>query len=166
MRAWRNRQTRAFKGRMIPIVWVQVPSPAPNTKGSTEWRSLLCLPRPLCGLEPRGCRFLHSKTLVFNHRGNPSVFRRRRNHLPPDGTSKFAVSVMAAEKNAELARGKWRRCRQGVLQACRLCRLSGSSPIAPNRVLFLLLCRHYFSNLGTGKDAEIYCRRAYGVRLP
>lgn len=80
MRAWRNRQTRAFKGRMIPIVWVQVPSPAPNTKGSTEWRSLLCLPRAWV-LEP----------------------------LPPLISMPVMLHKTAAEKNAELARGKWRR---------------------------------------------------------
>ena len=40
-REWRNWQTRTFEGRVVRIVRVQFPSPAPTKKRSTSYSSFL-----------------------------------------------------------------------------------------------------------------------------
>jgi len=72
---------------------------------------LSLLPRAMVARGTQRLPFLRSKAMVFNHRGNPPVFRQRRNHLPPYRTLKFAVGVAAAEKVAVFAKRNGRRCR-------------------------------------------------------
>ena len=73
-----------------PAKWFKCPIVRTNNKRAPRMGCPFVVLRPLCGLEP----------------------------LPPDRTSKFAVGVVAAEKNAELAsRQVAAFSRQGILQA-------------------------------------------------
>ncbi len=78
MRMWRNWQTRTFEGRVISIVWVQVPSSAPNKGFQGHLESFVFFPFFQRDLNPKRAKSKKCKAYQLHHNVTPHT-----SQIPP-----------------------------------------------------------------------------------